>query len=272
MPTNLKLGRLPRTFDHVTPISKLRATLGASLPVLPVTLNNAKSPDIAFMFLNSTLGDCTCAGMGNAIELVFYDARAGYFPKITDAEVEKAYEAFGFNPALGMDNNPTDQGANEQDVLRWWQKTGFPTPNGRVRAGPVFEVNPKDTNAICEAIMEFGFAYIGLEIPGAFMDATSEGPPNLWTDDPSFSGIEGGHCVLLTGFDRSSANPLDYTYEVTTWGTNSQYRMRGDFLKRYVDEVWAVFLPPWVEKSGRTPYGLTEAQLAALGGEVGQSF
>lgn len=211
--------------------------------------------------------NCTCAGMANFIELVTADAQ-GTEAKISNKEVEIAYEAFGYRPGVPS----TDQGANEQDVLRWWQDTGFPTASGRVKAEAVFEVNPADVNGLAEIIMEFGAAYIGIVIPNGFMDATSEGPPTLWEDSPSFSGVEGGHCVLLHGFDRSSGNPSTYLYDVTTWGTNAVYKARGDFLAKYLSEAYGVFLPQWVTTTGKTPYGMTAEQLCALGDEVDEDL
>jgi hypothetical protein len=266
----VKLGRTERTYGHVASITSLRAARGTPLPALPVTLNNAKTPDVAHMFLNSQFGCCTIAGGANLIDLTSFDAQ-GSQVKITNANILTGYEANcpGFNPKTGANDN----GCNMQDVLRWWLTEGFPVADGsRVKALAVFEVNSSDVNGIAEVIAEFGAAYTGEIIPGGFMDATSEGPPTLWIDDPKFFGTEGGHCTCLTGFDRSSGNPESYLYPDTTWGTNAEYTMRGDFLAKYVDEVYAVLLPGWIEKSGKTPYGLSVDQLIALGGEIGQDL
>jgi hypothetical protein len=260
----LCLGRAPRAFGHVTPLSAVRAMRATPLPPLPVTLNQAMSPDVAHMFGNNQYGDCTCAGMGNAEDLVSYDAQ-GRQVAITDADVLSAYSAItGFSAGPPPVN---DAGASEQDVLHYWQTEGFPLADGtRLKAGPVFEVNPSNIAGICEAIMEFGFVYIGISIPSGLM----EDLPALWTDDPSFGAIEGGHCVLLHSFDRT--NPNSVTFGITTWGTNGEFRMRQDFLLRYCDEVYAVFLPAWLRATGKTPFGFDEAGLAAIGGEVGEDL
>lgn len=258
----LHTGRAARAFGHVTPLGAVRACQVMPLPPLPVTLTQAHSSNIAFMFLNNQYGCCTCAGMANAIELVTADAQ-GTAALISDADVLQTYELNcpGFSPGPPVVG---DNGCNEQEVLRWWQNVGFPLNDGsRLKAGPVFELNPKNISGICEAIMEFGFVYIGFEVPSGFMEAL----PALWSADPSYGDIVGGHCVLLHGFDRT--NPSEVIFNVTSWGTNEEFRMRQDFLLKYVDEIYAVFLPPWVEQSGKTPYDLDITQLEALGGEVG---
>lgn len=260
----LHTGRAPRAFGHVTQLSAIRACRATPLPQLPIVLTQAHSPDIAHMFLNDRYGCCTCAGMGNATELVTADAQ-GAAVSITDADVLNAYESNcpGFNPNTGANDN----GCDEQTVLKWWQTVGFPVAYGaRSKAGPIFEVNPKNIAGICEAIMEFGFVYIGFEVPSGFME---ELPP-IWWNNPAYGAIEGGHCVLLHGFDRT--DPTLVTFNVTTWGTNEAYKMRQDFLTKYVDEVYAVFLPEWVEKTGKTPYGFDEAGLNAIGGDIGQDL
>jgi hypothetical protein len=260
----LRTGRLPRTFGHVATVARLRAERGISLPPLPASLNNAKSTDIAHMFLNDQHGDCTCAGMANLIDLVTYDAQGGQAP-IVDAQVLAAYEAVGgYRPG----DPSTDNGANEQDVLRWWQTVGFPLEDGsHLRAGPAFEVNPRDTNGICEVIANFGAAYIGFSVPAGFM---FELPP-IWYDNPAYGAIEGGHCVLLHSWEPAAAPGLRQ-FGVTTWGTNAEFKMREDFVGKYVDEVYGVVLSPWIESKGTTPYGLTLEQLTSLGGEVGQQL
>lgn len=262
----LRLGRSPRAFGHVTPISAVRAMRAVPLPPLPVTLDQAKTPDVAHMFMNNLLGCCTIAGVGNAYELVSYDAQGSQIP-IIDADIERGYEENcpGFAPGPPIVG---DQGCVEQNVLRWWQTVGFPLADGtRLRAGSVFEVNPGNIVGICEAIQEFGFAYVGGEIPDGFMEA---GPPSLWTADPSYGAIVGGHCWLYTGFDRTVSASV--VFRATTWGTNEEFQVRQDFHEKYVDEVYAVFLPAWMESTGTTPYGFTADQLAQIGGEVGQDL
>lgn len=264
----LKFGRAPRTFGHVTSLARLRATRGAPLPPLPVSLNNAeKLPKDVGMLGNSVYGDCTCAAMAHAIQVVTLAAQ-GSEATVTEAETLAAYSAItGFRPGPPPVH---DDGAVEQDVLRYWQREGFPLAGGTLKAGPAFEVNPGDLTGICEGIQEFGFCFIGFTVPYGFMDATQDGPPDLWGDDPAYSGSEGGHAVILTGFNRTT--PGQYSFDVISWGTNGRYTMRQDFVARYVDEIYAVLLPPWLNATGANPYDLTAEQLRALGGQVGQEL
>lgn len=256
----MKLGRLPRTFDpSVKHVSVLRAAAGL-LPPLPVKLDNAaKLPPFVGMMKNDVLGDCTCAGMGHLIQI--WTGNVGAMLTEPDDLVVQAYEeAAGYRPG----DSSTDRGANEQDVIRWWQQTGFPMADGtRFRVGAAFEANPKNLAGLCEVIMEFGAAYIGFEVPDGFM----EDLPALWVDKPEYGSIVGGHCVLLHGFDRTDLDNI--VYNVTSWGTNRQYRMRSDFLTRYVDEAYGIVSPLWVDTTGKTPYNLDLSTLAALGGLLG---
>lgn len=258
-------GRAPRLFSDVPRVSVLRAR-AAQLPPLPVTADNAaKLPAFVGMMGNDRYGDCTCAGMAHLIQIWSQDAGGAMLTE-PDAAVLRAYhEITGFDPATGQ----PDLGAAEQDVMRWWQQTGFPLSDGRrLRVGAVYEANPRNLLGLCEVIVEFGAAYVGFEVPGGFME---ELPP-IWWDNPAYSAIESGHCVLLHSFDRSNPDPRQWLFGVTSWGTNRQYRMRGDFLTRYVDEAYGVVCSLWFGASGRTPYNLDPAELEAVGGQVGRTL
>lgn len=259
-----KLGRQARTFDAAIPhVATLKRAMAAPLPPLPVAVNNAaRLPPNVGMFANDRVGCCTCAGMGHLIQLWSQDAE-GAERSVTDAQVLQAYrEVAGYD---GVPGDASDRGAVEQDVLHYWQNVGFPLAEGRLKVGAVYEVNPRDLAGLCEVIMEFGAAYVGFEVPSGFMDDL---PPLLWEDRPEYGEIEGGHCVLLHSFDRTDpANPI---FGVTSWGTNRKYRMAASFVRRYLDEAYGIVSSLWIDKSGKTPYGLDLAALEALGGRVGK--
>lgn len=76
------------------------------------------------------------------------------------------------------------------------------------------------------------------------------------------SGIFLHNCVVLTGFDRTV--PSTPSFPLMSWGQKN-FRMMWPFLARYADEAYAIVDPLWVEKSGKTPYGLDLASLEAFG-------
>lgn len=257
----LKLGRKPRLFADLPHVASLRMRAGP-LPTLPLVADNAAAlPPFVGMMRNDSLGDCTCAGMAHLIQIWTQDAGGAMLTE-PDAQVVQAYhEVAGYDPATGQ----PDDGAAEQDVLRWWQQTGFPMADGsRHRIGPVYEANPRNLLGLCEVVMEFGASYVGINVPSGLME---ELPP-VWWDNPAYGAIEGGHCVLVHSFDRT--DPAAITFGVTTWGTNRQYRMRGDFVARYMEEAYGIVSSLWIERTGRTPYGLDLATLEGLGGTLGQ--
>ena len=58
------------------------------------------------------------------------------------------------------------------------------------------------------------------------------------------TSIEGGHCVVLAGFDDDGAT-------VISWG--ALYKMTWAFFSRYVDEAYGLISALWIEKTGATP-------------------
>jgi hypothetical protein len=70
--------------------------------------------------------------------------------------------------------------------------------------------------------------------------------------DPHNSKIIGGHAVVLAGYDAKGAR-------VISWG--QYYTMTWDFFAKFVDEVYAIADQDWVEATGKTPGGLSLADL-----------
>jgi hypothetical protein len=257
----MKLGRNPRSFDPAVPHFALMKSMlkaqGIERPALLTKWNWADNlPGDVGMMDNDTLGDCTCAGRGHGIQVHTQDA-LGAMLTVSDACIQQMYsEITGYQPG----NPATDQGANEQDVLKYLLNNGTPMDDGtRHKIISYFEVDPEHLDNVCEVIQEFGFAYIGFTVPQGLMQA---GPPNLWDDVPEYSGQEGGHCVILTGFDRTtdSNNP---TFNVISWGTK-QWVMTASFFRKYVDEVYGLVDQFWIETSGKTPYNMALSDLEGL--------
>jgi hypothetical protein len=142
-----------------------------------------------------------------------------------------------------------------QDGLNDLRKTGL---NGRVIAA-FAQVDSRNMADVKLAVYEFGAVDIGFYFPASAMDQFNNGQP--W-DVVSGSPIEGGHCVLVVGYDDN------YLY-VYTWGAIQ--RMTYAFWSKYVDEAWVLIDGDWISAAtGVSVSGIDKAafgaQFAALTG------
>jgi hypothetical protein len=116
---NYKLGRNKAVFDKRA--LKLEKYLAPTL-IPPTSINWwAKIGNNPYqMFLNDSLGICTCAAAAHYI--MNWTANSSTLITPTNDDVLRAYEAItGYTP-----NNPaTDNGAVELEVLKYWQTTGI---------------------------------------------------------------------------------------------------------------------------------------------------
>ena len=248
-----KYGRLPRGFDPRVPhLSAVKMMPRIQLPALPPEVHNAAIlPEFLGLMGNDRLGDCTIAALGHAVQLWTENAR-GAMVTPTDAAVEDAYRAVsGWDGGVG---DPTDAGAQEQDVLTWATNTGLTLPDGsRTKLNAWVEIDPRIHSDVCEAVLECGLVYIGFSVPSDL----PENAGSVWDMNVAGDPI-GGHAVIVTGY----SNPNNPVYDVISWG--DRFTMTADFWYRHVDEVYGLFSPLWLKASGRTPWGLDAMTLEAL--------
>src|SRR5271167_2242956 len=111
-----KSGRKARAHDTRIPLM-MSLRVDAPLPPLPPTVDKTTGmPSSLGAMLNVSLGDCTCAAVGHALQVWSY-AADGSILTPPDSDIEALYEAVGgYVPG---DPN-TDQGAVEQEVLKYW--------------------------------------------------------------------------------------------------------------------------------------------------------
>src|SRR5215472_4386460 len=254
-----KLGRLHRTYDpRIAHMSALLA--GQTLPPPPPAVDWAKAmPSGLGMMLNDSLGDCTCAAVYHALQVWTFNANgANAMATEPDSDVEKLYiQACGYNPRVPGEG----PGGNEQHVLKYLLKTGAPMgPKGqnRHKIAAFVEVDPRNTDDVKRTINDCGVAYIGFNVPQNIMPSDGP-PPAVWDVAPGNPQIIGGHAVVLPGYDADGV-------KVISWG--QYYKMTWAFFAKYVDEVYAIADPAWIEAKGMTPGGLTldelETQMQAL--------
>jgi hypothetical protein len=201
------------------------------------------------MHLNDRWGDCVWAADANIVQQQTYFGQ-GAEVQIPDGEVLRGYETTGFNPNAGPPgSNPTDNGTVIADGLSYLMKTGM---SSHVIAG-YGEVPVRDHGKVKVAVAEFGAVSIGISLPNSALDQFDAGQD--WDVVADDGGIDGGHCVLVCGYDATG-------YDLWTW--DRRIRMTEAFWDRYVEEAWAVISHDWVSAvTGRDPEGVDVATLGA---------
>jgi hypothetical protein len=190
------------------------------------------------MYLNDSLGDCTCADLGHTIKQTsLYGTKVEI--SVTDADVLKTYKAVS-----GYDGTPaTDNGAVIQDVMSYWRKTGI----GGHKSLAFAEVDITNLDEVYAAIEVFGSVHLGLNFPAFAMDQFNNGQP--WDVQTTNAKIEGGHDVVGVGYDKAQG-----TITVVTWGALQTVTLA--FFKKYFEEGWIAILPEWVNVQGVNPEGI----------------
>ena len=213
---DFKLGKQPATVDR-RDLMFARYVQPAALPTPPPqfgheTLIGAKDWG---MLGNDQWGDCAWAGPAH--ETMLLTAEGGKQAAFTDASVLRDYSAgTGFDPNAGPSGqNPTDQGSNVRDVLKYRVKTGIVDAAGtRHKIGAYVKLDPKNLEQIYQAMYLFQAVGIGIEFPDSAMAQFQAGKP--W-DVVAGAKVEGGHYVPCLAKREN--------LEVVTWGAVQQMRV-----------------------------------------------
>lgn len=240
----MKLGRKAVKHDSRT----LRVgNYTAALPAPPRYMDWTKGVTSFGQMMNDTLGCCTIAGLGHAVQIL--SLNAGAEVTVTDADILKYYVSWDGYVA---GEPTTDNGGVELDVLNDWKKDGFAGHALTAFAA----VNPSDVEEVKQAIALFGGAYIGVSLPLAAQDEVGTLWDYGWMDFGAKykPGGWGGHCVFVIGYDQDGVTCI-------TWGRLQ--RMSWSFWAKYVDEAYALLSPDFLSANGLDPAGFDMAQLAA---------
>ena len=215
MKKRFKLGKLPKKSDSRN-LQFSKYLKAGVLPHVPSTVDYSDKISQWGMMLNDTIGDCTIAAAGHLIE-AWSDGKI----IVPDPTIQSVYSAIsGYDPVTGKNDN----GCAELDVLNYWHNTGI----NNDKIGAFTEVDIKNTTDIKTALYLFNGLYIGVSLPESAPDEFHENVP--WTIVPG-SPVEGGHAIILVGFDRH------YFYAVT-WG--AIVSIVPAWLTKYMDEAYAI--------------------------------
>jgi hypothetical protein len=194
------------------------------LPVAPATVEVPNVKDWG-MLGNNKYGDCTFAGivharMANAAFLGLTEN----FPD--DATVEASYLSY---------TDGQDTGAVEAAILKFWQTTGLFGNKLHSFAPTDFA----DQDELRSVIASYGLAYIGVKLPTVALQQFADNQPWDLTHTPADNNIDGGHCVILVGYNKDYAQCI-------TWGKVQQVSWA--WLTSYMEESWALITTEIVEK------------------------
>jgi hypothetical protein len=179
---HFKLGRKALVTDSRT--LRLARYFSPTLAPPPASVDWTKGITQWGMMLNDTLGDCTIAGVGHAIQV--FTANSGSEVTLPDQTILDYYEWWdGY-----VDGDPsTDNGGIELQVLNKWKKKKFWGHRLNAYADP----DVSNLTELQQAINLFGGVYIGLNVPQSVMN-TDDDPSVLW-DVTGDDSIVGGHCL-----------------------------------------------------------------------------
>lgn len=194
-------------------------------------------PDSSYPLLPEGCGDCTVATVGHAVDL--WTAAAGSPRLMTTQEAISAYENFGFDPTQEQPDgsNPTDNGAQPQDILTWWSNEGFQVGGDKDILNGWCGLTPTDATDIRCGINYLGVVYVGLELPVAVQDLMGDNtqvwdlPPGQTLSGDWGIGSLGGHAVPAVGYDSSGVVFI-------SWG--QRYKMTWPFWNAYVAETFGL--------------------------------
>ena len=247
-----KLGKAPATSDaRDLMFAHYRS---GSLPPHPKAFGHetAVGPEWG-MLGNDAVGDCVFAGAAHETMLWTCESLGRPAPFDPSSVLSDYSAVTGYDPrrTTPTGENPTDNGTNVRDGLRYRQKTGIVDAAGkRHQIGAYVAVELANTTDLLEALYLFGAVGIGLEFPPSAMDQFDRRRPWRVVSGPS-GRPDGGHYVPLVGY-------RDGYLECVTWGRVQ--RMSLSFFTRYCDEAWAM-LSAEMLKDGASLDGFSLADL-----------
>jgi hypothetical protein len=196
-------------------------------------------PDPALPEYPQGLGDCGVAGLQHGFMAAAADTGStGTFPD--SGQAASYYMTY---------DDGQDNGVVLSAYLRYVQQNGYYGLEVEAYA----PVAVQDVNTLRFAINAYDFAYLGITVTQAMMDATQGPAPWTWTLEEAGGEQLGGHCIIACGYDSN------WIYCVT-WG--EIVRVAYPAWAQIGDEAWAV-LTGEISSAGTDGHGLNLAALKA---------
>lgn len=234
MSTACKFGRLPALIPAA--LRGLGYYSAGPLPKAPASVTVPAVADWGVLG-NDVYGDCGVAGAVHGFMAAAADTgERETFP--TDRETVEYYLTY---------TDGQDSGVVLSDFLAYVHRNGF--DGHKVRAYAPVAVH--DVPVLQFAVNAFDFAYTGITVTQAMMDAFGAGEP--WTLDTVQGDPIGGHCIPVVGYDSA------WLYAVT-WGKVQPIAYSA--WHHMSDEAWAVLTGELVTAKG-DGHGLNLAALEA---------
>jgi hypothetical protein len=214
-------------------------------------------------WLNEKLGDCTCESVAHG--RMIFAALIGEALTITTADLERMYEASGWDPAKAEPDgeNPTDQGWTLEAAAAYDQKIGVlgtaaaPKPGIVASAG----VSVTDDDAQQVAMELFGGLSSGCEVQEANMAQFQEGKP--W-EVVLGSPVVGGHAIWKVK-SALRVNALFVTWGCLQDASEAWEKSQVDEYLAFVPADWQSKLPAELVAAGIVDF----AKLDSLVGQYG---
>lgn len=250
---HLRLGRHPRTrrkmlqFRCLAVEKQLRLT-----KPLAFDYSQGLPADLGVMG-NDKLGDCTAAAKYHRIQLVQFKTTGALLPGEALADLAVAfYEgSTGYTPG----NPGTDQGGNMQDIADYLVSKGMPMPgNVADKFVASFEIDTARQADLAYCGSLCGGIDLGIQVTTSVMPADGSEPPDVWDVSPGDQAL-GGHDVYAFG-RLSNGNWI-----VNSWGKFYQITQR--FWDKNVEEAYGYVSSDWIDKTGKTPLGMSLAEWEA---------
>ena len=236
----MKLGCLPaKTLPHQPMLTGTR--MMARLP--PARLIRDHINPSPRMLGNNVVGDCTSAGIGNALRAI--SALGGYQTDVTDDNALMFYEE-----SAGYRGTPeTDTGAVETEVLSYALRNGYPTESGTYY--PLWGSTGTGRSSVALLMASLGAAYLGVQLSTSDMDNVARcGNDTVLTLDNGIPGSAGGHCLLA--WDYTGLSDTD-TVTLLTWGM--RIKATWAWLDSRIMEAHGLLFPQLTAPTGLYPTG-----------------
>lgn len=251
----VKLGR--RTPIVHFPQLACKNYLLKQFPAAPVSTDYTAPNQITTSFLheilgNDSLGDCTSAAAFH-IAATFL-GNVGSAISFTVNDVIKFYSAVsGYVPG----NDSTDQGADVQTVLAYWQNHGLIPNQNKITAWVAIDATNKEE--IKSAIWLFENIYFGVGLPNLWLDPFPSRNGFTW-DVSGDSNPDNGHAFCGLGYNDQGVKIDTWGMLGTiTWAAISKYAARATG-----GELYAVLSQDAISKiTKKNPIGFDLSQLKA---------